>query len=265
MAMHLEFVVLGPPISNHQSTLTGRANLAAWRAIIAGASGKNDAMNTEARLKQVGDRYRAQGYTVVVRPGANDLPEFAKDFKVEIVAKRDDGCILASAKQSQADLEADGDIARYAEITENQPGWRFDVIVLGSENQPMPDKREAKEPSEDDIRRALEEVERMLQAGFIQQALIAASAVLETAMRRRLQAQEEEVGWGSSPRSMLNELHSGGVLQSNAFRELEELYQVRSALVHGFTTPIIENRAVQFLVDSARLLLDESWAAKKTA
>jgi crossover junction endodeoxyribonuclease RusA len=38
MAMHLEFVVLGPPISNLQSTPSGKANLAAWRAIIAGAA-----------------------------------------------------------------------------------------------------------------------------------------------------------------------------------------------------------------------------------
>ena len=36
MAMHLEFVVLGPPISNQQSTLAGKANLAAWRAAVRG-------------------------------------------------------------------------------------------------------------------------------------------------------------------------------------------------------------------------------------
>ncbi|VTR96733.1 crossover junction endodeoxyribonuclease : Crossover junction endodeoxyribonuclease RusA superfamily OS=Bacillus cereus H3081.97 GN=rusA PE=4 SV=1: RusA [Gemmata massiliana] len=38
MARHLEFVVLGPPISNQQSTVQGRANLTAWRATIAGAA-----------------------------------------------------------------------------------------------------------------------------------------------------------------------------------------------------------------------------------
>ncbi len=38
MAIHLEFVVLGPPISNQQSTPNGRANLLAWRAAVAGAA-----------------------------------------------------------------------------------------------------------------------------------------------------------------------------------------------------------------------------------
>jgi crossover junction endodeoxyribonuclease RusA len=38
MAMHLEYVVLGPPISNQQSTPKGKANLILWHATIAGAA-----------------------------------------------------------------------------------------------------------------------------------------------------------------------------------------------------------------------------------
>jgi Holliday junction resolvase RusA-like endonuclease len=38
MTMHLEIVVLGPPVSNQQSTPNGKANLTAWRATIAGAA-----------------------------------------------------------------------------------------------------------------------------------------------------------------------------------------------------------------------------------
>ena len=222
-------------------------------------------MNIEQRLNQVADGYRAQGYKVVVRPRPDDLPGFAKDFRIEIIARRDDGCVLASVKQSQSDLEADRDIPRYAEVTSTEPGWRFDVLVLGTESQPIPDKREAKEPSEEDIRRALEDVERMLQAGFDQQALIAAWAALEAAMRRRLQAEGEQAGWGSSPRTMLNELYSGGALQSSDFRHLEEIFHARSAIVHGFTIPVIERSSVQFLIETTRRFLDESRFAKKTA
>lgn len=64
---------------------------------------------------------------------------------------------------------------------------------------------------------------------------------------------------------MLNELYSGGVLQRGDFRDLEGLFQARSAIVHGFTTPVIESSAVQFLVETARRFLDESRTAKQTA
>lgn len=38
MAVHLEFVVLGPPISNQQSTPKGKTNLTTWRATVRGAA-----------------------------------------------------------------------------------------------------------------------------------------------------------------------------------------------------------------------------------
>jgi hypothetical protein len=41
MAVHLEFVVLGPPISNQQSTPQGKLNLTAWRATVAGEAQNN--------------------------------------------------------------------------------------------------------------------------------------------------------------------------------------------------------------------------------
>jgi hypothetical protein len=222
-------------------------------------------MNFDQRLNQVADRYRTQGYKVVVRPGPEDLPDFAKDFKVEIVARREDGSVLASAKKSATDLETDPDVASYADLTGHQSGWRFDVFVLGPDSQPLAEKQQPLELSEEDIHRALEEVERMLQAGFIQQSFIAAWAGLEAAMRRRLQAGGEKAGWGTSPRTMLNELYSSGMLPGTVFRDLERLFQARSAIIHGFTTPGVDPSAVQHLAAVARRLLSESQPAKQPA
>jgi hypothetical protein len=222
-------------------------------------------MDIEQRVSHVADRYRALGYKVVVRPGPDLLPPFAKDFKIEILAERADGNVLASVKRSRSELQADTNLSKYAEVIEKQPGWRYDVFVLGPDPQVLLEKRDAEEPTEQEISDSLDDTVRMLQAGFVQQALIAAWAVLEAAMRKRLKAEGKEVGWGSSPRTMLNELYSGGVLQSSVFRDLEGLFQARNAIVHGFTTPGIQASAVQFLVDTARRLLDESQTVKKTA
>ena len=41
MAVHLEFIVLRPPISNQQSTPQGKLNLTAWRATVAGEAQNN--------------------------------------------------------------------------------------------------------------------------------------------------------------------------------------------------------------------------------
>ena len=223
-------------------------------------------MNIEQRLTYMADRYRSQGYQVVVHPGPEDLPDFAKAFKVEIVARRPDGSALVSAKKSPKELEADQNLAKYAEATEQQKDWRFDVVVLGPDDETkMQDMQEAREPSDDDFRDQIEIVSRLLDANVNQQAFILAWSVLEAAMRRRLQAEGEDAGWGTSPRTMLNELLSAGVFNNSVFRDLEGLFRARNAIVHGFTMPVIEPSAVTFLLDLARKLLEESKPAKQPA
>ena len=117
----------------------------------------------------------------------------------------------------------------------------FDIVVFGPDDETkMPGKRDAREPSEEDLRGQMEIVRKLLDANVAQQALVLAWSVLEAAMRRRLRAEGEEAGWGSSPRTMMNELLSSGALSNGVFRDLEGLFQARSAIVHGFTLPAIE-------------------------
>jgi len=225
----------------------------------------SDAMNFEQRLNLVADRFRSLGYKVVLRPTPDELPPFAKDFKLELLATRDDGSVLVSAKADAIEVETDPNLPRYALVNDQQPGWRFDLYVLAPETQPIPENREAKEPSEEDIGRSLAEVERMFQAGFVAQAVSAAWAVLESAMRQRLRAAGEQAGWGTTPRTMLNELFSSGLISTADLRHLEKLLQLRTAIVHGFALESVDPNAVRRLVETARRMLTESQMVKQTA
>jgi REase_AHJR-like len=82
-------------------------------------------MTIEERLNHVANRYRSLGYKVATRPGPDELPAFAKDFKVEIVATGDKGNVLAVAKASPSELQADQEVARYSEITSNNLGGEW--------------------------------------------------------------------------------------------------------------------------------------------
>jgi hypothetical protein len=68
----------------------------------------------------VADRYRSLSFKVVIRPAPDDLPPFAKDFKIDMVATKDDGSALVLAKGSAAELEAKADVARRL-LTDAQP------------------------------------------------------------------------------------------------------------------------------------------------
>jgi hypothetical protein len=222
-------------------------------------------MNMEQRLNMVADRYRNLGFKVVLHPSSDDLPPFAKDFKVQILATKDDGSVLGVAKATPSELQADEDVARYAEITEKQPGWRLDVFVLGPDAPAVPAHGEVREPSDEDLRHAVSDAERMLREGFVRQGFVTAWAALEGAMRRKLIALGGKATYGTSPRTMLNELFSAGIFSNRVFRDLEGLFQLRNIIVHGFAVPQFPTSAVEFLIGTANQLLETHAEAKQTA
>jgi HEPN domain-containing protein len=214
-------------------------------------------MDTQQRLEHVAERYRDQGYRVILNPTPNDLPSFAKDFKVEILASRPDGNVLASAKASSSEFEKDKNLSRYAEIIAGQQGWRYDVFVLGPQ-PPIPASGDIPDASDDEIERTLASADNLLLAGFKPQAVLASWAALESAMRHRLRSLGEKAEWGASPRSIINELVSSGVLTHGDFRDIEELSRLRNIIAHGFSVPEIRPDTVSFLARTARRLLEES-------
>lgn len=218
----------------------------------------------DSRLKELVSGYQSRGYQVVTRPLPADLPDFAKDFKVEFIARRGDEKVFVVAKANRSALEADEDVLRYAETIEQQSGWRLDLAILESEQQPDAEVVNASEPSDEDVRQSLKDVEQILRSGFVREAMISAWGALEAAMRKRLQTDGQKSVRESSPRTMLNELYSNGILETSEFRHLEGLFHARNAIVHGFTTPIVPG-GVEFLIRTTRTLLDESLAAKRSA
>lgn len=105
----------------------------------------------------------------------------------------------------------------------------------------------------------------MVKEGFARPAVIAAWAVLEAAMRRRLSFVGRNADYGTSPRTMLNELFSAGIFSNSAFRDLEGLFQLRNLIVHGFSTPPFKDSAVESLLRTAAQLLEPLPPAKQAA
>jgi hypothetical protein len=80
-------------------------------------------------------------------------------------------------------------------------------------------------------------------------------------MRRRVRAGGGQVGWETTPQTLLDELYASGAISTGVLRDLERLSRVRGALGRGFADP----GAVRFLVETARRLLAEAQPVKQTA
>jgi REase_AHJR-like len=219
-------------------------------------------MDFERELQRVADLYRNQGFQVIVRPGPEDLPPFAQDFKIEILGVRDPERVLVAVKKNRNEAAADPNLPRYAEITNAEPGWRFDLVILEAEDRAYREIGNAREFSAEDVDDAFDKAREVARLGFVPPALIMAWSGFEAAMRLSLCAAGESINWGTPPRSMLRELYSNGTLSVEEFRRLETLSRVRNQIAHGFiSSPAADGGEVTFLCNLGERLVEEARGA----
>jgi hypothetical protein len=172
-------------------------------------------MDFEKELERVAKQYEDEGYAVTIHPTAEKLPPFAKGFAVDLLATRARENVLVSVKRDRANLEADPKVSRQAEVTNAQPGWRYDVVIL---EPSVPRHRpEYREPSIEQIERMLAEAEQ-IDGVSPRAAFMLAWAGLEAAMRRV--GQRAGIGGriGTQPLTLVRELYASGQLSPEDFR-----------------------------------------------
>jgi hypothetical protein len=221
-------------------------------------------MDIEKEVDGVAQQYRSEGYVVVTHPDADHLPEFAKDFGVDLLATRGDERVLVQVKEDRASLNADPSVSRLAEILSKQPEWRYDVIVLNGSDPIQRITRGAREPSNEEMERSLQHVESLLQAGDSRAALVFAWAALEAAMRQAASSVELYTP-RTNPAELISTLYGNGLLTREEFDVLRESYRVRTAIVHGLVSPSVAPDLVRAVVDVVRRLLTGKTDAKSVA
>src|SRR5437870_1559298 len=140
---------------------------------------RSDAMDFAKAADEVAERYLSEGYQVIVCPSGSQVPCFAKDLHVDLLAIKGDEHVFVQIKENREDLKTDPETAKAADIINAQPGWRFDLVVLNTDSPTEKLAREVGEPSIDAVLQNLDHVERAARAGDGASAFIIAWASLE--------------------------------------------------------------------------------------
>jgi hypothetical protein len=184
----------------------------------------------QQKIESLATEYRASGYEVTVRPSGDDLPSFLKEFRPDIIATSPKGNVVVEVKSyPQFDAE---EARELAEVVEQHPGWRFDVMLV---NPPVAPDVPAQEHLADDeqVTRMLENAETLSKEGHVEAAGLIAYSALETILRRLAQSEAPQIERQSSAR-VLKELYSLGKIHPDTFEKLLPLMEFRNAVAHGF-------------------------------
>lgn len=206
-------------------------------------------------IAAIADKYRSEGYQVLLQPSDLDCPEFARGRDVDLIVERDGEKALVQIKPSRLDIN-DKSI-KLAESVDQHADWRFDLVILNTPTSSYDVSPEAAEPSLERIEQELAAAEHISSTGDARLSCVVSWAALEATLRRA--AREAGIPVRSpEPTYLLRALYAGGVLQRQEFDDLNDAIKTRDALVHGLTVPAISPTLPKYLVGIARRLLEHS-------
>jgi hypothetical protein len=183
---------------------------------------------------KVAEKYRQQGFDVIVAPQPKDLPFDLGDYQPDLLVKKsaDEGYVIEIKRNAQY-----MPIERYREIAEiiaQQEGWRF-LLVTGDDLFPVGSDDDGVLSWEQILHRQ-KSAERLFSFGEMEGAFFIFWRVLEALLRR--QAQQVLIPIERlSALSLSNHLYSQGELSMSQFDRAKSLHTLRNRLVHGYQAP----------------------------
>jgi len=215
-------------------------------------------MEQEA-LEKVAQRYRDEGYDVVLLPRGDRVPPFVAGFDLDLIATRGNEGVIVEIKTNRIDLSRDQQLTRLAEIVDARPGWRLDAVVLERETPIERAAQDASEPSDEQLAQILNAAEELAEKGYAPYAYVVAWGGLEAAMRRVRGG--AELHGRTTPTELMRSLYGNGFLTREQFDRLRDSYRIRTQVVHGLVPPNVDPDLVRDVTATARYLAHDEEVA----
>jgi uncharacterized protein YutE (UPF0331/DUF86 family) len=178
-------------------------------------------------LDRIAQRYRDEGYGVIVRPNGDQIPPFVAGFQPDLIAVRGHEGVIVEIKLTRSGLAKDSQMIEKA-------------------------SQDALEPSDEQLAEILEAAEQMAEKGYTPYAYVVAWGGLEAAMRRV--RDEAELYGRTTPAELMRILYGNGFLNREQFERLREAYKIRTQVVHGLVPSRVDPALVGFVTATARYL-----------
>jgi hypothetical protein len=195
------------------------------------------------KLQGIAEKYRLQGFEVVIEPSKSLIPFDLGNYCPDLIARKgsDEGYII-ELKNSIAKISVD----RYREIAEivaQHYGWRF--LLITGEDVASIDPQDGNELlTWEQMLQRQEQAQRFLAIGEMEVAFFYLWGVLEAAMR--CQAKQVSIPIERFPaNSLINHLYSQGELSMEQFDQARVIQTVRDRSIYGYQLPNLEEPTKQ--------------------
>ncbi|MCF2150704.1 hypothetical protein IQ276_030635 [Desmonostoc muscorum LEGE 12446] len=204
------------------------------------------------RLLKLAEEYRQKGYEVFFHPSPDDLPDFLKNYRPNMIVRRGEENVVIEVKSRSSLNSSNQYLRNLAQAVEKHPGWRFEFVMTNPEDIMYSLKAEGS-LQEDEIESQLQVV-RQLTTQHPESAILYSWSLVEATLR--LIAQKEELSLERfDPLYLVKQLAIEGVISKSEYQLLMNALLLRNSIAHGFKTTELTQNTVCELIELTEQLL----------
>lgn len=211
------------------------------------------------RLLRLSEEYRDRGYEVSFHPNPEDLPDFLKNYRPDMIVRREDETVVIEVKsRSSLNSSSAQYLRNLAQVIEQHPGWRFELVMTNPEDATFSSETQGS-LQEHEIESRLQ-IARQLATHNLESAILYSWSLVEATLR--LVAEKEELSLQRfDPLYLVKQLTTEGVISRSEYQLLMNSLSLRNAIAHGFKTAQLTQESVYELIDITKQLLKDSYSS----
>jgi hypothetical protein len=206
---------------------------------------------TVRHVEEIAQKYRDQGYEVIIEPDSSQLPDALAHFRPDLVVRKDNETVVVEVKPRGS--LTDPQLQELAKTVRGQPGWRFELVVL----PPEPSPPGTRAWNAEDVADGLRQAEAILNSGSPEAALLLAWSAAEATLR--LLAEKERLPLDRDDAvHLLRLLVTRAVITREEYGHLWEILELRNAVAHGLKPPHLDATKIGAFCEVVADLLRQS-------
>lgn len=205
------------------------------------------------RLLQLAEDYRDKGYEIFFHPNPEDLPDFLRNYRPDMIVRRGDEAVIIEVTSRRSLNSSSGQyLQNLAQSVEQHSGWRFELVMTNPEDYVhSPQAENSLQPSEIETKL---QVARQLVMQHPESAILYSWSLVEATLR--LVAEHEGISLQRlDPLYLVKQLVTEGVISRPEYQLLMDAISLRNTIAHGFKTSQATQEFVSKLINLAEELL----------
>lgn len=192
----------------------------------------NNIPREQRKIKELAREYEEKGFEVLIGPNNNLLPDFLKNYRPDLVLKKDNLNIIVEVKTSETIKNSEYLKELSAKINSNE-NWKFELVITNPRPKNNFSNKRFQELSLSELENKIYKLSNSIDRDFIEPHFLYSWSLFEASSRAILKAEQPSLERKLTSTVNIKQLYSYGIIGRIDYEWLNKVSNLRNHIVHG--------------------------------